>query len=156
MKYIRHLSLVIATVFTIAAGEGMAESETIADGTQGRLVLNHGQKWGTNKLLRSGMNSIRGLLKAKLPGIQSGTLTPDEHQARGASIVTDVTTIVAHCELPPSADANLHVILAELLTVDEALQGKGKLAPAIAARQAVQIVNRYAEYFADRAWIPIG
>lgn len=149
-------SSVIATVLTLGATAGRAESENITEGAHGTLVQNHGQKWATNASLRSGMKSIRMLLNAKLPSIQSGTLTPEESHAMGASIVADVTTIVAQCELLPSADANLHVILIELLTAAAALQGTSPFASAVAARQAVQIVNRYAEYFANRAWRPLG
>lgn len=145
-----------ALVASFALGAGSAacaadEHHHIA-GEANKLSLDHGKKWATDQPLREGMTAIRTALAEKHEGIHKGTLTSREYQTLGATIEARIATIIAQCKLAPAADANLHVIVAELLASADAMQGKSPTAPSAGASQAVQAVNRYGKYFDHPGW----
>ena len=129
-----------------------ADSHQHAAGEPTTLTLDHGKKWATDAPLRKSMLEIRAALAAKQEGIHKGTLTPADYKGLGTAIEAQVATIVAECKLEPAADANLHVIVAELIAGADAMQGKSTTRPAKGAVQAVQSVNRYGEYFDHPGW----
>ena len=101
------------------------------------------------------MTEIRAALAAKREAIHKGTLTPADYKSLGATVETQVAAIVAQCKLEPAADANLHLIVAELLAGADAMQGKSKTTPAAGAAQAVRAVNQYGRYFDHAGWKPL-
>ncbi|MCM8594841.1 hypothetical protein [Accumulibacter sp.] len=154
---IRHTLLVTALVAGLAPGTGTLAGDTHhhAAGEPSRLSLDHGRKWATDAPLRSGMSEIRQALAAKLEGIHKRALTPAEYRALGVTVEAQVAGIVAECKLAPAADANLHLIVAELSAGADALQGKSAVEPAVGALQTVQAVNRYGQYFDHPGWKPL-
>jgi hypothetical protein len=80
---------------------------------EARLTLNQGRKWPTDVPLRQGMENIRAALAG---GMDDAAL------ARG--VKAEVAGIVQSCRLEPAADAQLHVVLIQLLAGAEALEGK--------------------------------
>lgn len=148
-----------ALVAALALGVGnaacAADEHHHTAGETNKLSLDHGKKWATDQPLREGMTAIRTALAEKHGGIHRGTLTSREYQALGATIEARVATIIAQCKLEPAADANLHVIVAELLAAADAMQGKSPTPPAAGALQAVQAANRYGKYFEHPGWKPL-
>jgi len=154
---ISRILLCISCVAAFALGAGrfaFAEDEHHhhAAGEPKKLSLDHGKKWATDEPLRANMTAIRTALAEKKEGIHHGTLAPDDYKALGTTIEAKVATIVAECKLAPAADANLHVIVAELLAAADAMQGKSPTAPTAGASQAVRAVNRYGKYFDHPGW----
>lgn len=152
----RHTLLVTALVATLMSGVGAhvlaANTHGHAAGETSKLVLNHGKKWASDQPLRTSMSEIRKALAAKQDAIHKGTLTPADYQALAETVNAQVANIVAECKLVPAADANLHLIVAELLAGAEAMQGKSASKPAAGAVQTVQAVNRYGQYFDHPGW----
>jgi hypothetical protein len=70
-------------------------------------------------------------------------------------VETQVATIVAQCKLDPAADANLHLIIAELVAGADAMQGKSATAPAAGATQVLRALNQYGTYFNHPGWNPL-
>jgi len=132
-----------------------ADPHSHAAGEQTQLVLDHGKKWPTDEPLRKGMAEIRAALAAKHKGIHNGTLTPGDYKALGSTVESQVATIVAQCKLEPAADANLHLVIAELLDGAAAMQGKSTATPAAGAAQVVRAVNQYGRYFNHPGWKPL-
>ena len=120
-----------------------------------KITLDHGRKWATDDALRQGMGAIRAELAAKLPAIRSRALQPAEYSALGASIEAQVAYIVANCKLPPEADANLHVIVAELVAAADGLKGADAKQARQAALRAMRAANTYGKYFDDPKWRPL-
>lgn len=120
-----------------------------------KLVLDHDKKWSTDEPLRKHMGEIRAALAAKQQGIHKGTLTPEDYKALGTLVEARVAAIVAECKLAPAADANLHLIVAELVAGADAMQGKSKVKPVAGAVQAVRAVNQYGKYFDHPGWKPL-
>jgi hypothetical protein len=126
-----------------------------AGGEPTQLALDHGKKWPIDEPLRKGMTEIHEALVAKREAIQEGRLTPSEYKALGGMVEAQVATIVAQCKPEPAADANLHLIIAELVAGAEAMQGKSKATPAAGAAQVVRAVNQYGKYFNHPGWKPL-
>lgn len=145
-------ALAAVVAFGAVAPALAADSHQHAAGAPATLSLDHGKKWATDAPLRKSMLEIRTALAAKQEGIHKGTLPPSDYKALGTAIEAQVATIVAECKLEPAADANLHVIVAELIAGADAMQGKSTTQPAKGAVQAVQAVNRYGEYFDHPGW----
>lgn len=158
----RHALIATALFATLTLGTGIGANALAADPHQhaaaepSQLTLNHGKKWASDEPLRKGMSEIRKALAAKLEGIHKGTLTSVDYQALGAAVDARVATIVAECKLEAAADANLHLIVAELLAGADAMQGKSKKTPRAGAVQAVRAVNEYGRYFNHPGWKPLG
>jgi len=74
----------------------------------------------------------------------------------GTLVEARVATIVAECRLEPAADANLHLVVAELIAGADAMQGKIRTTPAAGAMQTVRAVNQYGRYFNHPGWKPVG
>lgn len=152
----RHTLLATALVATLAFGIGANALATDvhqhAAGEPAKLALDHGKKWGTDEPLRKSMSEIRKVLAAKQEAIHKGTLTPADYQALAATVDAQVATIIAECKLEPAADANLHLIIAELLAGAQAMQGKSASQPVAGAVRTAQAVNRYGQYFDHPGW----
>jgi hypothetical protein len=155
----RRTLLAVAFVTAFALGTGAptiaADPHQHAAGEPSKLVLDHGKKWATDEPLRKYMSEIRAALAAKQGGIHKGTLAPEDYKALGTLVEARVANIVAECKLPPAADANLHLVVAELIAGADAMQGKSKAAPAAGAVQAVRAANRYGTYFNHPGWKPL-
>lgn len=117
-----------------------------------KLTLNHGKKWATDEPLRKGMAEIRSLVEAQHAGIHKGTLKPAEYAALGERIEAQVGYVVANCKLDPQADANLHVILEEVLDGVETMKGGEKKSPRSGAGRVVNALNEYGKYFDHPGW----
>ncbi len=117
-----------------------------------KLMLDHGKKWPTDEPLRRNMSAIRAALVANATAIHHGTLTADDYQALGSLVEAHIAKIVSECKLDPAADENLHLIVGELSTGADAMQGKSKATPAAGAAQTVGAVNQYGRYFQHPGW----
>ncbi len=145
--------LAIPAVPTWAAPQHAHEAPT----AQHRLQLNAGRKWQTDAPLRAAMGSLRATLLPLLPAIHAGTLKPDGYRQLAATVEQRVTDIVRQCQLPPDADAQLHIIVAELYTGASQMSGKDAAqAPRDGALKVIAAVNDYAQYFEDPGFQPLG
>jgi hypothetical protein len=60
---------------------------------------------------------------------------------------------VQNCKLEPEADAQLHIVIAELLAGAEAMQGKEPgVARRAGAKRVVKALNAYGEHFEHAGW----
>ena len=159
MKFHRTMvATALVAAFALGAGAPTFAADPHQHGAAAptKLVLDHGKKWATDEPLRKNMAEIRGALAAKHAGIHKGTLTAGDYKALGTLVESRVATIVAECKLEPAADANLHLVVADLLAGADAMQGKSKATPAAGAAQAVRAVNDYGRYFNHPGFKPLG
>lgn len=117
------------------------------------IELNAGKKWGTDEALRQGMDAIRALTETALPAAHAGTLSPAGYDALANDVNAQVAHIVDNCKLDAKADAQLHVILAELAAGIETMQGKrAGEARAMGVVHVSQTLNTYGKYFNHPGW----
>lgn len=147
--------LVSAFAFAATGNALAADPHQHAAGEPAKLVLDHGKKWATDAPLRTGMTAIRDALAAKHEAIHKGRLAPADYKALGDTVEAQVASIVGQCKLEPAADANLHLVIAELLAGADAMQGKSKTTPAAGAAKVLNALNQYGKYFDHPGWKPL-
>lgn len=121
-----------------------------------QLQLNAGKKWATDAPLRQGMANIRGAVAGALPAIHGNQLSAAQYRKLAEKINGEVGAIVTHCKLEAQADAQLHLIIAELLHGAETMRvGPKNAKRQSGALQVLDALKKYAAYFDHPGWQPI-
>lgn len=106
------------------------------------------QRHATDATLRREMRNIRSAVEG-LGHYERGHMGPDQAVQLAGQVEAGVRTIIAHCKLPPDADAALHAIIVPLMQNAGALKQDPKNLAAIAPmRDALAL---YARQFDDPA-----
>lgn len=120
------------------------------------LDLNNGKKWSTDAPLRKGMENIRNTMDAALHDIHEGKLSAAKYGGLSRKVNGEVGHIVANCKLEPKADAQLHLVIADILEGVEAMEGKTrKVKRETGAVKVVGALEKYGTYFDHPNWQPI-
>lgn len=114
----------LATTTTARAQNDHAHRHDSAAAAVEQLQLDGERKWPTDAPLRAGMATIHAAFEADHPAIHAGQQTDAQYQALADRIETQVNSIVANCKLPPAADANLHLVIADLLQGISLMRGQ--------------------------------
>lgn len=114
------------------------------------LSLNHGEPWETDEALRHGMTEIRAAVDMVTPAFNAGQLSAQQGQQLSEAIQGSVNTMIEQCELPPDADANLHVILAALLSGASAVNSLPQSKEGVPALK--EALETYGHYFHHPGW----
>lgn len=120
------------------------------------LQLDAGKKWQTDVALRQAMSNIRRAMDAALNDIHANRLSAKGYGVLAKKIEHEVGNVVANCKLETKADAQLHLIIAELL--DGAAQMAGKASQVKRQDGAVWVIGameKYGAYFDDAGFKPI-
>lgn len=121
-----------------------------------KLALDNGKKWATDEPLRKGMAAIRGNLEGALHEIHEGKMSVAGYSALADKLGAQVGGIAAECKLEPKADAQLHVVVAQMIEGVDAMQGKQKKVKRQAgAVKVLAALEQYGNYFDDPNWKPI-
>lgn len=162
MKSIKRKALVILGALTLtaatpvlAAGESGAHRHEHA-ASPATLQLNAGKKWETDAALRQSMGSIRQTMAGALHDIHENRLSAKGYGQLAHKVEDEVGKIVANCKLSAEADAQLHVVVGELLGGAEGMAGKAKgVKRQGGAVQVIGALEKYATYFDDPGFKPI-
>ena len=118
-----------------------AEHEHHHDATA--LVLNEGERWGTDESLRVAMERLHSVvIHAK-----NGHVPPEMLAER---IGEEMQYMVEHCQLPPDADAELHKLLVMLGDAREKLLAEATQEAGLEKTQ--HVLELYGKYFAHEGW----
>ena len=147
-------SFCLATTSAFAA-ESSGHSHDGA-GVPVKLSLDDGKKWASDEPLRKAMTNIRNALEESLQAIHEGKLSATQYGALAKKVNGEVGYMVSNCKLEPNADAQLHLIIAEILEGVEAMDGKvKKLKRRDGAVKVIGALENYGTYFDDPSWKPI-
>lgn len=145
------LSLAAAPVF--AAGNAHDHGHE-AHGAA--LQLNAGKKWETDAPLRKAIGDIRQSMAGSLHAIHENKMSAKAYNGLAKKVEGAVGEIVANCKLPPAADAQLHIVVADLLAGAEQMAGKAKQAKRMdGAVKVIGALDNYGKYFDDPGFQPI-
>lgn len=104
-----------------------------------------GGNWDTDAPLRQGMERIHAVMADALPAFEKGELGSEAASSLAAEVRAQVQFLIANCKLEPAADAQLHILIGQMLAAADALskepmseQGMPRL------HEAVQ---RYGDHF---------
>lgn len=150
-----HIRLAIGLVaagltFAPAAWAAQEHSHEGGAGSLSELTLNNGAKWQTDAPLRKGMEGIRHDLAAALPRIHDGKLPAEGYGQLAEKVHGHVEYMVGNCKLPPEADAQLHLVLAQMMDGADAMKsGPDRTTGAV---KIVQALDAYGRHFDHPAW----
>ena len=118
-----------------------------------KLELNAGKKWGTDDALRQAMSTIHTSVSQIQPRAHSGKAKADDYEAFSKDVTAQVAYIVENCKLDPQADAQLHIIVADIMSGVEAAEGKeGEKQRASGVVKIAQASNAYGKHFDHAGW----
>ncbi len=118
-----------------------------------KLQLDHGKKWATDAALRRGMEAIRGSVHGAPAPRHKGAAKPGDYAELGKRVEAEVGRIVQECKLPPEADAQLHLVVAELVAGADAMKGAKDAKAGRAGLVKVDgALKSYAKYFDHPNW----
>ena len=149
------IGLIAASAIGCATHAGAAQQATHDHGSAATsgLQLDKGRKWSTDEPLRQGMSRIQGAVGKRLDAAHAGKLTDAQYGEVAKEVTAQVAYVVRNCKLEPAADAVLHVIIADMVTGADAMQGKVKgSAPRTGFVKVVQALDNYATYFEHPGW----
>ncbi len=155
MSYKNHFRLIVAATLALCLVPAIAVDLAHEHEAHGAATptLNNGQKWSTDASLRKGMASIRDALLPQLSAVRANKLKASQYQALARQTHTQIGFIVANCKLAPQADAQLHLIIAELETAAEAMAGNSKqLSRPEGAMKLRHALETYGELFDHPGW----
>jgi hypothetical protein len=118
------------------------------------LRLNAGQKWHTDDALRLGMSGMRAQLATSLEQIDAGSFTPSDYVTLADDLQAQIDYIVTNCKLPEEADAQLHIVLGEILEGMEAMRSGEN--PSDGVARVTRALEAYALHFDHPEWASIG
>ena len=119
------------------------------------LSLDAGKKWATDASLRQGMTAIRDAVAADRRAIDAGSETAEQYRALAEKIDAQIASIVQHCKLAPAADAQLHVLLSDLVGGSEQMKSSEAAKRRQGAASVVGALDAYPRYFEHPGWSPL-
>lgn len=150
------LSLGLAATGLVAAEKAAHKPDHDHAAAPAKLTLDEGRKWATDEPLRKGMENIRHAVDARLHDIHEGKLGAAGYGALASKVNGEVSNIVSNCKLEPKADAQLHLVIADILQGVEAMKGKTtKAKREKGAEKVVRALDSYGTYFDHPGWEPI-
>ena len=157
MKGIRTLLATAGLALGLSAGSLAADAHSHEHGAApAKLELNNGKKWATDEPLRQGMQNIRKLMDASLHDIHEGKLSAAKYGELAKKVNAEVGGIVANCKLEPKADAQLHLVIADIGEGVEAMEGKAKKVKRQAgAVKVMGALEKYGAHFEHSGWKPL-
>ena len=135
---ITRIAIAFAAALALGGAAFAAEEHHPHGAAEAKLVLDQGRKWQTDAPLRKGMENIR-------TAMASG----GKYAAKAERVNAEVAYIVQNCKLPPDADAQLHLVIAELMAGAEAMQGEHARG---GAERVTKALNAYGEFFDHPGW----
>lgn len=147
------IALILAIALSSPLAVLAADAHDHGKSAPHKLELNAGKKWGTDPALRQAMSGIHGSVAHTLPAAHSGKATAADYDAFGKEVTAQITYMVENCKLDPKADAQLHLIVADIMEGVEAAQGKhGEKKRATGVVKVAQAANAYGKHFDHAGW----
>ncbi|CAA7613000.1 hypothetical protein [Magnetospirillum sp. SS-4] len=149
-------ALILTAALSLAPAAVARDGHSHESGHGGQLTLDHGRKWQTDAPLRQGMSAIGADMAGALDRIHGNRFGPADYEALAGSIDAHIDGITRDCRLPPAADAQLHLVLAEIMDASEVMKGKGGTRDR--SRGAVTVVkalDAYQAHFDHPGWRPL-
>ena len=149
----RLASTLLAIGLAGLAGGALASTSHPDDGHGAavqELRLDQGKRWPTDEPLRQGMSDIHAAMATAFPQIHMGQFSSAQYGALAAKIQERVDYVVGNCRLPEEADAQLHIILMEIVEGTDAMRSGSN--PPGGAMQVIQAIEAYGRHFDHPAW----
>lgn len=152
----KNAQLVLLAVAAIGFGAQTAvaagDAHSPAAGSS-ELTLSNGAKWPTDGEVRHGMSEIRALIAEAAPKVNAGRFHATDCQRLANGILGRVESIAANSRLPQEIDAQLDLVLAQI--VDGAERIKTGKAPVEGVVTVIGGIEAYGKHFDHPGWEPL-
>lgn len=142
------LSLLGATAIAAPANNDHDHSDGVAE-----LRLDNGSKWAIDAPLSRAMTNIRNAVDKDYEAIHSNQLADEKYAALATKVTNEVAYMVENCNLEPEADAQLHLIIVDLMEGSTAMESKANAQDG--AVKVIGAIGKYVTYFNDPDFKPI-
>jgi RIO-like serine/threonine protein kinase len=85
--------------------------------------------------------------------IHEKAFTPEQYEALGAHIMTQINDMIANCKLPKEIDAQFHLVIAQIINGVEEM--KVSASSDQGAEKIIQALVDYGKYFTHAGWQPL-
>lgn len=144
--------LLSAPLFAFSAGQHHHGSAATASHPI-TLELKDGMKWPTDLPLRKGMSAIREITAATIASAHANKATDATYDDAARRIDREVASIVQNCKLDPAADAQLHVVISEIMASSGVMAGKAPAKPRMdGLHRVAEALDAYGTHFAHAGW----
>lgn len=118
-----------------------------------KIELNAGKKWATDAPFRQAMSAIRSSVTSTLETVHGGKATEASYDKMAIEVAAQASYIVQNCKLDPKADAQLHVVIGDIMSALEMVEGKqpGK-ERASGVLGIAGALNTYGKHFSHSGW----
>lgn len=158
-KHFRSMAIALTMALPLSGGSLFAADQHTHKHEHGhatapaKLMLNNGKKWGTDEALRRGMENIRNAMATAQHRIHEGQPTRADDAALAGKLNGELAAIVANCKLEAQADAQLHLVLADIAEGIATMEGKAeKRKRQGGARKILDALEQYGRYFDHPDW----
>lgn len=155
-KFLLPLAAVVLVAVAVPGQAVLAAEDHHHHGESGtsvpKLQLNAGKKWTTDAALRQSMAGINQAMARALPLIHKNRYSDSDYAALASLIGQQVGYAIEHCKLDAKADAMLHLVIAELMTGAEIMEGKTTGARHDGAMRVKRALESYGKHFQHPNW----
>lgn len=152
MKKIAY-ALFAAMIVCLSAGGAFAAGDTHSHGAgHEEPTLDHGRKWPTDGAVRHGMSEIRSVIAEALPQAHSGRLDAAGFARAADRVSAEIEAITTNCKLPAEIDAQLHLVLADIIDGADLMKKASK--PVDGVVKILGGLDAYEKHFDHPGWKP--
>ena len=142
----------LAVALSLAALHPAALAQHQHEAGAHTLQLDNGKKWTTDAPLRKGMAAIRNAVAADHGAIHADKETAAQYKALAGKIDGQIAYVVKNCKLSPEADAQLHVVLADIIAGSDLMKAGDQAKRREGAVKVVDALAAYPHYFDHPGW----
>jgi hypothetical protein len=103
------------------------------------------------------MIRIREAVFADIDALYLGTMNSPMYDALATEIDAQIADIVVNCSISPTADAQLHLVLAQMMQGSAAMKGQNPgLSRRAGADRIVAALDAYSRHFDHAGWKAVG
>lgn len=114
------------------------------------IALNNGEKWEIDESLHIGMSGIKQAMQDNIDSIHNKQFSDSEYVELADVLNKEMNYMFTHCQLPPQADAQLHILLARIAQgIEHMKHEENKRDGAV---KVIVSLKDYPKYFNDPQW----
>lgn len=153
--FLTFLAFVVSAASQAANVPGHDHHDHGSDAPQ-KLHLNAGKKWETDEHLRNAMSEINKTMTEAISRIRKSQFSDGDYAMLAATVNQKVAYAVEHCKLAPKADAVLHLVIADISSGTEAMEGKSQhTSRHDGAVRVIKALSAYGKHFQHPDWKPV-
>lgn len=147
------ITTMVFSMTTVTALAATAASDHDHGHEVTELKLNNGSKWAIDAPLSRAMTNIRNAMYNEIDLIHSNGLPKEKYLVLSKEINNEVKYMVENCKLEPEADAQLHLIIQDLVEGSSVMETNANAQDG--AVKVIGAIEKYTTYFDDPGFKPL-